>query len=101
MRKIKVIFSKADKELAEKLHCKYKKLSDRYFDLTFFFRIIAWIALMAGLFFSFSAMFAFIASAAVKNIAVAGIVLMPAIVLFLTSVIFQMMHNDYFASALH
>lgn len=101
MRKVKVIFSEADKELAEKLRCKYKKLSDRYFDLAFFFRIIAWIAFMAGSFFSFSAMFAFIASAAVKNIAVAGIVLMPAIALFLISVIFQMIDDDHFVNTLH
>lgn len=100
MRKIKVIFSKADKELAEKLRCRHEKLSDRYFDLAFFFRIIAWIALMAGFFFSFSAMFAFIANAAVKNIAVAGIVLMSAIALFLISVIFQMIHDNHFANAL-
>ena len=79
MRKIKVIFSKADKELAEKLRCKYEKLSDRYLDLAIFFRIIAGIAL--------SAMFAFIAGAVVKNslyyIAVAGISLISAIILFL------------------
>lgn len=96
MRKIKVMFSKADKELAEKLRCRHEKISDRYLDLAIFFRIIAEIAL--------SAMFAFIAGAAVKSslyyIAVAGISLMPAIALFLISVIFQMIHDNHFANAL-
>lgn len=84
MRKIEVIFSQADKELVERLRCKYEKLSDRYLDLAIFFRIIAGIAL--------SAMFAFIAGAVVKNslyyIAVAGISLISAIILFLISYIF-------------
>lgn len=97
MRKIKVIFSKADKELAEKLRCKYEKLSDRYLDLAIFFRIIAGIAL--------SAMFAFIAGAVVKNslyyIAVAGISLISAIILFLISYIFQSIHDDCFMKSLH
>lgn len=97
MRKIKVIFSEADKELTEKLRCKYEKLSDKYLDLAIFFRIITWIAL--------SVMFAFIAGAVVKNslyyIAVAGISFMSAIALFLISVIFQMIHDDHFANALH
>lgn len=97
MRKIKVIFSKADKELAEKLRCKYEKLSDRYLDLAIFFRIIAGIAL--------SAMFAFIAGAVVKNslyyIAVAGISLISAIILFLINYIFQSIHDDYFMKSLH
>lgn len=96
MRKIKVMFSKADKELAEKLRCRHEKISDRYLDLAIFFRIIAGIAL--------SAMFAFIAGAAVKSslyyIAVAGISLMSAIALFLISVIFQMIHDNHFANAL-
>lgn len=96
MRKIKVMFSKADKELTEKLRCRHEKISDRYLDLTIFFRIIAEIAL--------SAMFAFIAGAAVKSslyyIAVAGISLMSAIALFLISVIFQMIHDNHFANAL-
>lgn len=96
MRNVKVIFSQADKELAEKLHHRYKKLADRYLALAIFFRIITWIAL--------SAMFAFIAGAVVKNslyyIAVAGISLMSAIALFLISVIFQVIHDDHFANAL-
>lgn len=97
MRKIEVIFSEADKELAEKLRCKYEKLSDRYLDLAIFFRIIAGIAL--------SAMFAFIAGAVVKNslyyIAVAGISLISAIISLLINYIFQMMHNNCFLDALH
>jgi hypothetical protein len=96
MRKIKVMFSKADKELAEKLRCRHEKISDRYLDLAIFFRIIAGIAL--------SAMFAFIAGAAIKSslyyVAVAGISLMSAIALFLISVIFQMIHDNHFANAL-
>lgn len=97
MRKIKVIFSEADKELAEKLRCKYEKLSDRYLDLAIFFRIIAGIAL--------SAMFAFIAGAVVKNslyyIAVAGISLISAIILFLINYIFQSIHDNCFMKSLH
>lgn len=96
MRKIEVMFSKADKELAEKLRCRHEKISDRYLDLAIFFRIIAGIAL--------SAMFAFIAGAAIKSslyyVAVAGISLMSAIALFLISVIFQMIHDNHFANAL-
>lgn len=96
MRNIKVIFLPADKELTERLCHKYKKISDRYLTLAIFFRTIAAIAL--------SAMFAFIAGAAVKNslyyIAVAGISLMSAIALFLISVIFQMINDDYFTNAL-
>lgn len=96
MRNIKVIFLPTDKELTERLCHKYEKISDRYLTLAIFFRTIAVIAL--------SAMFAFIAGAAVKNslyyIAVAGISLMSAIALFLISVIFQMIHDDYFTNAL-
>lgn len=112
MRKIEVIFSESDKELTEKLRCKYEKLSDKYLDLAIFFRIITWIALSVMFAFitgaawiALSAMFAFIAGAVVKNslyyIAVAGISLMSAIALFLISVIFQMIHDDHFANALH
>lgn len=96
MRKIEVIFLEADKELVEKLRCRYEKMSDRYLDLAIFFRIIAGIAL--------STMFAFIAGAAVKNslyfIAVAGISLMSAIALFLISVIFQTIHDNHFVNSL-
>ena len=112
MRKIKVMFSKADKELAEKFRCRHEKISDRYLDLAIFFRIITWIALSVMFAFitgaawiALSAMFAFIAGAVVKNslyyIAVAGISLMSAIALFLISVIFQVIHDDHFANALH
>lgn len=97
MRNIKVIFLPADKELAEKLCHKYEKISDKYLTLAIFFRTIAEIAL--------SAMFAFIAGAAVKNlpyyIAIALISLVSAIALFLISVIFQMIHDDHFVNALH
>lgn len=96
MRKIKVMFSQADKELAERLRCRHEKLADKYLALNHVFTIIAGIVL--------SAMFAFIAGAAVKNslyyIAVAGISLMSAIALFLISVIFQIIHDDHFANAL-
>lgn len=97
MRKIEVIFSQADKELVERLRHKYEKLSDRYLDLAIFFRIIAGIAL--------SAMFAFIAGAVVKNslyyIAVAGISLISAIILFLINYIFQSIHDNCFMKSLH
>lgn len=112
MRKIEVIFSEADKELTEKLCHRHEKLADRYLALAIIFKIITWIALSVMFAFitgaawiALSAMFAFITGAVVKNslyyIAVAGISLMSAIALFLISVIFQMIHDDHFANALH
>lgn len=97
MRKIKVIFSQADKELAERLRCRHEKLADRYLALGFVFKIMTGIAL--------GFMFVFIAGAATKMssyyIAAAIISLIFATILFLISFIFQVIHDDYFVKSLH
>lgn len=97
MRNIKVIFSQADKKLAEKLCYRHEKTSDRYLGLVIFFKTITELAL--------GFMFAFIAGAAVKMssyyIAAAIISLIFATILFLTSFIFQTIHDGYFVKSLH
>lgn len=87
MRKIEVIFSQADKELAERLRCRYEKLADKYLALNHIFTIIAGIALIAGI--------------------VLGVIILHSsslisagIILLLISYVFQVMHNDCFIDAL-
>lgn len=87
MRKIKVIFSEADKELAENLRCGHEKLADKYLALNHVFTIIAGIALIAGI--------------------VLGVIILHSsslisagIILLLISYVFQMMHNNCLIDAL-
>lgn len=94
MRKIKVIFSEADKELAEKLRCRYKKLADRYLALSFIFKIIASIALGGMIYF----LTVNKSSYAIVAVCITSI---SAIILFLISFAFDVEHDDYFASILH
>ena len=88
MRKIEVIFSKADKELAEKLHCRHEKLADKYLALNHVFTIIAGIALIAGIVLGVIILHS-------SSLIFAGIISL------LISYVFQMMHNNCFLDALH
>lgn len=105
MRNVKVIFSEADKELAEKLYHRHEKLADRYLALVnFAFTIIAGIILIASI--TLGVMLHFTTCATIKNslyyIAVAALIsLVSVIVLFLISVVFQAIHDDHFANTLH
>lgn len=103
MRNVKVIFSPADKELAEKLRCRHEKLAERYLALVnFAFTIIAGIILITSI--ALGVILHFTTCAAVKKssynipIAIAGLI---GIILFLISIIFQRIHDDHFANALH
>lgn len=105
MRNIKVIFSQADKELAEKLCHRHEKLAERYLVLVnFAFTIIAGIILIASI--TLGVMLHFTTCATIKNslyyIAVAALIsLVSVIVLFLISVVFQAIYDDHSANALH
>lgn len=81
MRKIEVIFSQADKELAERLRCRYEKLADKYLALNHIFTIIAGIVLGVIILHSSS-------------------LISAGIILLLISYVFQVMHNDCFIDAL-
>lgn len=87
MRKIKVIFSQADKELAEKLRCRHEKLADKYLALNHVFTIIAGIALIAGIVLGVIILHS-------SSLIFAGIISL------LISYVFQMMHNNCFIDAL-
>lgn len=96
MRKIEIIFSQADKGLTEKLRRRHEKLADRYLALSFIFKIIA------GIILSFSVMLYFLTvDKSSYTIAAVWITFISAIILLLISVIFQMIHDDHFANALH
>lgn len=96
MRKIEIIFSQADKGLTEKLRRRHVKLADRYLALSFIFKIIA------GIILSFSVMLYFLTvNKSSYTIAAVWITFISAIILLLISVIFQMIHDDHFANALH
>lgn len=97
MRKVKVIFSEADKELAEKLRCKYKKLSDRYLALAFIFKIITCIILGVTACLIICATVNKTSYDAVSVI----IGLVSATTLFLISFIFESTHHDHFVNTLH
>lgn len=104
MRKIKVIFSQADKELTEKLRCKYEKLSDKYLVLNHVFTIIAGIALIASIVLGVIILH-FTACAAVKKSShdipvVVTSLISAGIILLLISYVFQMMRNNYFMDVL-
>lgn len=95
MRKIKVMFSKADKELAEKLRCRHEKLADKYLALNHVFTIIAGIALIAGI------VLGVIILHSSHDIPVAVTSLISAGIIFLLiSYVFQMMHNNCFMDVL-
>ena len=96
MKNIKVIFSKADKELAEKLHCRHEKLADRYLALAFIFKIMTIILGIITCLLICTAV-----SRSLYNIVAVGVSLMSAIILFLISFIFQVIHDDYFVKSLH
>lgn len=97
MRKIEVIFSEADKELAEKLRRRHEKLADRYLALSFIFKIIA------GIILSFSVMLYFLTvDKSSYTIAAVWITFISAIISLLISFIFQLIiHDDYFVKSLH
>lgn len=105
MRNIKVIFSEADKELAEKLCRRHEKLAERYLVLVnFVFTIIAGMILIASI--ALGVTLHFTTCATIKNslyyIAVAALIsLVSVIVLSLISVVFQAIHDDHFTNALH
>lgn len=105
MRNIKVIFSEADKELAEKLCRRHEKLADRYLALVnFVFTIIAGMILIASI--ALGVILHFTTCATIKNslyyIAVAALIsLVSVIVLSLISVVFQAIYDDHSANALH
>lgn len=97
MRKIEVIFSEADKELAEKLRCRHEKLADKYLALAFIFKIISVIA--------FGIMLCFIYHIVVNKSPydkIAAIIsFISAIILLLISFIFQLIiHDNYFIKSL-
>lgn len=94
MRKIKVMFSKADKELVEKLRRRYKKLADQYLVLGFIFKIIAIIAFGGMIYF-------LTVNKSSYTTAAVWITSISAIILFLISFAFDVEHDDYFASMLH
>ena len=103
MRNVNVIFSPADKELAEKLRCRHEKLAERYLVLAnFAFTIIAGIILIASI--VLGVILHFTTYSAVKkssyNIPIV-ITSLIGIILFLISIIFQRIHDDHFANALH
>lgn len=101
MRNVKVIFSQADKELAEKLHHRYKKLADKYLALNYIFTIIAGIALTTSI-----VLLHFTVCATVKKsshdipVAITSLIF-AGIILLLISYVFQKMHNNYFMDVLH
>lgn len=101
MRKIEVIFSQADKELTERLHCRYEKLADKYLALNYIFTIIAGIALITSI-----VLLHFTVCATVKKsshdipVAITSLIF-AGIILLLISYIFQKMHNNYFMDVLH
>jgi len=96
MRKIEIIFSQTDKELAERLHCKHEKLADKYLALSFIFKIIA------GIILSLSVMLYFLTvDKSSYTIAAVWITFISAIISLLISFIFQLIiHDDYFAKSL-
>lgn len=101
MRKIEVIFSQADKELTERLHCRYEKLADKYLALNYIFTIIAGIALITSI-----VLLHFTVCATVKKsshdipVAITSLIF-AGIILLLISYVFQKMHNNYFMDVLH
>ena len=97
MRNIKVIFLPADKELAEKLHHRYKKLADRYLALAFIFKIITCIILGVTACLIICATVNKTSYDAVSVI----IGLVSATTLFLISFIFESTHYDYFVDTMH
>ncbi len=97
MRNIKVIFSETDQELAEKLRCKSKKVSDRYLALALIFKIITCIIPSVTACLIICAMVNKTSYDAVSVI----IGLVSATTLFLISFIFESIHHDYFANAMH
>lgn len=107
MRKIEVIFSEADKELVEKLRCRHEKLAERYLALAnFAFTIIAGIILIASI--ALGVMLHFTTCTAAKKSSydipvVITSLISAGIILFLIviGIIFQRIHDDHFANALH
>lgn len=101
MRNVKVIFSQADKELTERLHCRYEKLADKYLALNYIFTIIAGIALITSI-----VLLHFTVCATVKKsshdipVAITSLIF-AGIILLLISYVFQKMHNNYFMDVLH
>ncbi len=99
MRNIKVIFSEADKDLAEKLRCRHEKLAERYLALAnFAFTIIAGIILIASI--ALGVILHFTTQKSSYNIPIV-ITSLIGIILFLISIIFQRIHDDHFTNALH
>lgn len=107
MRNGKVIFSPADKELIEKLRCRHEKLAERYLALAnFAFTIIAGIILIASI--ALGVMLHFTTCTAAKKSSydipvVITSLISAGIILFLIviGIIFQRIHDDHFANALH
>ena len=97
MRNIKVIFSPADQELAEKLRCKSKKESDRYLALAFIFKIITCTILGVTAYLIICATVNKTSYDAISVI----IGLVSATTLFLISFIFESTHYDYFVDTMH
>ena len=97
MRNIKVIFSEADKELAERLRCKSKKVSDRYLTLAFVFKIITGIILGGMLYFIAYTM---VNKSSYATVAV-WIIFISAIISLLINFVFQAMYNNCFLDTLH
>lgn len=98
MRKIEVIFSQADKELAERLRCRHEKLADKYLALAFIFKIIS--AIVFGIMFYF--IYHIVVNKSSYDKIAAIISFISAIILLLISFIFQLIiHDDYFIKSLH
>ena len=97
MRNIKIIFSQADKEMAEKLHHRYKKLADRYLALAFVFKIITGIILGGMLYFIAYTM---VNESSYATVAI-WIIFISAIISLLINFVFQMMYNNCSLDVLH
>lgn len=98
MRNVKVIFSQTDKEMAEKLHHRYKKLADRYLALAFVFKIITGIILGGMLYFIAYTMMVNEPSYATVAI---WIIFISAIISLLINFVFQMMYNNCSLDVMH
>lgn len=94
MRKIKVIFSEADKELTERLCRRHEKLADIYLALAFIFKIITGIILGGMIYFM-------TVNKSSYAIAAVWITFISAIISLLINFVFEMIHNNCFMDVLH